>query len=402
MKLCPHCQASIADNARFCLHCMTPLNEKRVIPKPLYLPHRWLSLAAAVLALVCAVTAGVHTLPHLAVSPETPSTPTPEFAPLPPLWGGMGDISTAPSRDEERNEAGDAPETSVIGPAPHTTTQFVIPAWPGGTESTTARTLIPRPTTTKGGTTTKTTTSAKTTSRTTTTRTTAAVPTYPAVWDEQAVYYTEDGQAFEEVEWTYKPYWSDTFKYSPIIALTYTISKTCTYKLPLSGCIVVTGFDAPTANGYYRVPPAIDGKVVLGVDMSTDVSGACQFNDATIAPTVKCITFPKEMLFLNKSTIDQCTNLERLYFDCNKLYMDPKALPQGSSNTSDKDLLRVYGNPDMLYDYDPNTSWWMRNYCEVNYNKYSNTFTRGYRIRYYNVCHYYTEDIHYWEQLYPR
>ena len=408
MKQCPQCQASLADNARFCLHCMTPLNQKRVIPAPLYFPRRWLSSAAAVLALVMAVTVGVNVFPRMAmVSEEAPSTASVGAPTRRPLWGDKDQgVSTTPARDEERNEAGDAPEASVMGPAPHTTTQFVIPTRPGGTESTTARTLLPRPNTTKGGTTTKTTTSAKTTttttSRTTTTRTTAAVPTYPAVWDEQAVYYTEDGQAFEEVEWTYKPYWSDTFSYSPIIALTFTISKTCTYQLPLSGCIVVTGFDAPTANGYYRIPPAIDGKVVLGVDMSTDVSGACQFNDAAIAPTVKCITFPTEMLFLNKSTIDQCTNLERLYFDCNKLYMDPEALPKGSDYTSYEDLLRVYGGSGMLYDYDPNGIWRMRNYCEGSYDKSSNTFTRGYRVRYYNVCHYYTEDLNYWDQLYPR
>lgn len=32
MRQCPFCKAAIEDNARFCLYCMTPLNQKEVIP----------------------------------------------------------------------------------------------------------------------------------------------------------------------------------------------------------------------------------------------------------------------------------------------------------------------------------------------------------------------------------
>ncbi len=54
MKQCPFCKAEIQENARFCLYCMKPLNEKEVIP----LPKRkavWWPLAAAAVAVLLLV-----------------------------------------------------------------------------------------------------------------------------------------------------------------------------------------------------------------------------------------------------------------------------------------------------------------------------------------------------------
>lgn len=383
---------------------MTPLYEKRVIPTPKYAFRRWLSMAVAVLVL-CAMVWGGFSLPPrrdsdaVVIPPSTTGSAT-ETVTLPPTT-----LTTAGTSTTTLTTPAERFSTTTVGYTNY------LPTYPFGTLPTYATTgrvppfltttsTLSAPTTTTAAA--PTTTTKKTTTTTKKTTTTTTGPTYPAVWDAQAVYYTEEGEAFEEVKWTYKPYWSDTFSYSPIIALTYNISKTCLYNIPLSECIVVTGFDAPTANGYYRIPPAIDGKVVIGVNMDGNVAGACRFNDPNIAPTVKCITFPTEMLFLSKSTIDQCTNLERLYFDCYQLYMDPKALPQiGDNNTTCSDLLRLYGSPMMLYDYDPNSPWRLRSYCEWSYDKSFGPFSRGNRTRYQNVCHYYTEDLNYFNQLYP-
>ena len=41
MKLCPNCKAELDDNARFCLRCMTSLDEKEQIPPPVLRTHRW-------------------------------------------------------------------------------------------------------------------------------------------------------------------------------------------------------------------------------------------------------------------------------------------------------------------------------------------------------------------------
>lgn len=57
MKKCPFCNADIEENARFCLYCMTPLEEKQpaVVIKP---THRWwLYVIAAVLVVAATVLA---------------------------------------------------------------------------------------------------------------------------------------------------------------------------------------------------------------------------------------------------------------------------------------------------------------------------------------------------------
>ena len=41
MKLCPKCKAALDDNARFCLCCMTSLDEKEQIPPPVLRTRRW-------------------------------------------------------------------------------------------------------------------------------------------------------------------------------------------------------------------------------------------------------------------------------------------------------------------------------------------------------------------------
>ena len=56
-KKCPHCKADIEENARFCLYCMTSLDEKQAV-KPPHHNHttRWLALLAAFLVLALAAS----------------------------------------------------------------------------------------------------------------------------------------------------------------------------------------------------------------------------------------------------------------------------------------------------------------------------------------------------------
>lgn len=53
MKLCPNCKAALDDNARFCLCCMTSLEEKEQIPPPTHRIRRW------PLVLLCCLLSGV-------------------------------------------------------------------------------------------------------------------------------------------------------------------------------------------------------------------------------------------------------------------------------------------------------------------------------------------------------
>lgn len=57
MKLCPKCKAELDDSARFCLRCMTPLDEKEQIQPPLRKKRRWPFVLAVCLVLCVASVA---------------------------------------------------------------------------------------------------------------------------------------------------------------------------------------------------------------------------------------------------------------------------------------------------------------------------------------------------------
>ena len=91
MKQCPNCKAELDDNARFCLSCMTSLDEKELIPPPALPTRRWplVLLCLLLIAAVClAVFSGIRwqkesTQPsQTAPARETAQTTVPEDASL--------------------------------------------------------------------------------------------------------------------------------------------------------------------------------------------------------------------------------------------------------------------------------------------------------------------------------
>lgn len=60
MKQCPHCQAQLQDNARFCLYCMTPLVEKEQLPslKPRHTERLLITLFCLLAGIALLVLAG--------------------------------------------------------------------------------------------------------------------------------------------------------------------------------------------------------------------------------------------------------------------------------------------------------------------------------------------------------
>lgn len=69
MKLCPNCKAALDDNARFCLCCMTSLDEKEQIPPPMPKVRRW------PLVLLCILLFGALAFFIVRPTPGTPKEP---------------------------------------------------------------------------------------------------------------------------------------------------------------------------------------------------------------------------------------------------------------------------------------------------------------------------------------
>lgn len=396
MNVCPHCGAELGENARFCTQCMTALNHKRVIPTPKYLPVRWLSAAAAVLVLCGAVWCGLRWRPQEEQAAIAPSVTTVSTTATTVTTTATATKTTADTPTTTKTTV-DIP-TTLTAVASTTLTSLAETFSTTMTAATTVHTTTTQTLTTTTTTTTTTTRTTSTTRKTTTT-TAAPVPAYPASWDVPATFYTEDGEVFEDVGWTYRAA-GDSLRVSNGNFGEYnTFTKSYLYNVPMSQCIIITGFQKPATNGCYRIPPTIDGKIVVGVDMQQPVDGAHQFNDADVADTVRIITFPPEMIVVYPYTFNQCQNMEHAYFTSARLMMSPSAVPNNTGvNYSDSLAMHAY-RTYMLYDpYGLDYSW-LKQYCQYIVDP-GVCITNGNRMHYPNVYWWPTND-NFFSQLYP-
>lgn len=330
MNVCPHCGASLRDNARFCPACMTSLNQKRVIPTPRYALKRWLSATAAVLVLCAAVGAA-----WVAQTQHRDSVPavTPPAATTDTTTGAGTDTTTATAATEADTTTGTGVESTTLttlaetfGDDPTTTTNNT---W-RPTYDTTGR--VPPflvTTTTRGSLTTARPTATTTTKKpTTTTKAPTTTTTTRPYWENATpAAFTEDGLPIEEVTWTYEPITSSTIGFYRCTDTDYphiagnSTSRTATPSgVPVNQCIKVTGCIGTTSNGIYRVPAMIDGKTVAVVDFGDT------FADKSVALTVKRIYLPPDALRF-QGGIENCTKLEGLYMTSTDFWLNPDHVP---------------------------------------------------------------------------
>lgn len=296
MKKCPFCKADIEDNARFCLYCMKPLNEKEVIPPPKRKNLRWYFAMAAV-ALVAAI---ILLLPgKKPVKPQEPSAPTT----VPTAVTTTTDTPTAESTvtvdsTQEPTVASTealatestvvtAPEASTEPTAP--TTAPVAPATKATTGPAIAATTQPA-TSSVGAPTTKPTTVPTTipTTKPATKATTAPEETtIPEEPDSQVVYtYRAANAGDDHTGMTVNP----------------------------ANDIIITGVQTPAADGVYRIPSYIDGKRVIAI-------GYIAFNPLD----VKEVVLGETIRNVNQNAFIGCYNISKFYVTGDTLYISRSA-----------------------------------------------------------------------------
>ena len=303
---------------------MTPLSEKRVVPTPKYALRRWLSATVAVFVFVCALW-GVGQIARQEIPVEAPpvssttvETFTTTTAPL-STTTTVNDTTTLTTLAETFTTSMESAATSTTQT---TTSMTQTTTYPNPTYAT-----IPTAPKITTGTTASRTTTASTTAPTTTKKTTTTTTTTRPYWEDAIpAAVTEDGLPIEEVRWIYEPITYDSLQlprcyddhpdssYSAI-----TVSETPS-GVPLNQCIKVTGCVGTTSNGIYRVPATIDGKVVACVNFNDS------FADSEVALSVKRIYLPPDTIAFYGG-IQQCTNLEALYFTAPKTWFYHKTLP---------------------------------------------------------------------------
>ena len=205
MKKCPFCKADIEDNARFCLYCMKPLNEKEIIPPPQKKPQRWPLVLAAVL--LTALVAVVVLMPRGNRNLPTAST-------------GEASSSTGQTTEQVVETTDNSTQNTAENITP--TTKPATPTTPTTTPTT--------PTTEQPATTLPTETTEETAEPEETT-----APEQPKA---EAVYTYRTARAGDDFSAQYQNAGND---------------------------IVITGISKQSANGVYDIPAYIDGKKVIAI-----------------------------------------------------------------------------------------------------------------------------------------
>ncbi len=262
MKQCPFCKAKIEENARFCLYCMTSLEEKQKQETPADANKRWKHILFAVLVLVALLVCVVF-LPKIN-APSPSITPTNQTQSTKSNPSSSEIVSNVQSKEAPNNSSGSGTSSNI----PLDSSSFyedVSSAEEPNGSSTVSSTLsfVSTP---------------------------SSQPIVSQPLSTNATYSYRDAK------------YGDDFAVSTDMA----------------NRIVITEIKTPSSNGEYVIPETIDGKQVLAV-MSL------AFCDTNVNQTVKKVIVPATVKTIWANAFANCYNLTDVYLQGSSIYIDPHA-----------------------------------------------------------------------------
>lgn len=334
-KKCPYCGAELAKEARFCLYCMTPLEEKTAMATLKAKMIRWPVLLAAAMLLIATGTTlffclrnneptqpeGTQESPSSGTLLEQQTTPPATNEPVTENTPATGNTST-PSQKEQQT-----PDTTTPAPSttPSTNRQEGTTPTPQTAPSTGTNSEQKQPVTTppSGDTTVEDT---PVTQEPVTTPPAADTPVEDTETNNKPeANESETPPVVEEPE-------EDPKEEIPVQTAVYT------YRAAKSGddfsvhatfpenSIVITGVSAPAANGNYVIPQTIDGKTVVAIM-------GLAFSDKSICDTVKSVTVPATVKTIWNYAFGNCNNMTDIYFCGNAIYTEAQAFAAQANRT---------------------------------------------------------------------
>lgn len=289
MKTCPFCGATIEENARFCLYCMTSLEEKQTVHIRKTGKGRKTAAAAAVavfaVLFVAAATVGLLWL----------SRPDGDGASSSPE---VDTLATAFTTTTTASAVTDVPSASLTTGRETQTTVSAATA-----------------TTTDGGVTSGTTQTALSTTRSTgkttagssvASTTVGTLPTVPSTTT------TVQSPTYTPVAWCVRA------------AFSFDYDERYNHVAP-EDAVVIVGLMSIPDDGVYVIPETIDGKTVVAVDFALQQGYA--FGDAAVRDTVKAVYLPPSLTTLCADAFSGCSNLIDVYVAGEYLYAEPSAFP---------------------------------------------------------------------------
>lgn len=318
MKRCPHCNADIEDEARFCIYCMTELDEKRPIISPDNSKKRWLYISVILVLLILLLASVLWGIGRNTTGPKAPSGE---------LGVGITDGAAAPDNETLADEKGNATEAEGESDSPSSTDEAEIQP-----DATNAQSDDRVPQNTVGNTSGSTgqikpvepvesddrdepSTTDKTPSNEPQTAPETTRQTEPVATDAETVHETElipetEPSAVVNPEPTQG-------QYGYRAAVTGDDGYGAT--IPADS-IVITSINYTSPDGVYVIPDSIDGKRVFSI------AGGV-FSAPAIRDTVRVVVIPKRCRNLFYDALNYCYNLTDVYYAGEGIFLADGFLP---------------------------------------------------------------------------
>ncbi len=303
MKKCPFCKSDIEDNARFCLYCMSSLEDKKIVENKKYDNKWWLCIIAIVLlfALILGISIFALSKNPANNSSDESLVQSELISHTDSLYSNSISSIGSSSKNSSENEFESSSETSSKKP-PETTNANNTSSNNKTDDKThhTSSEIVNSTEQTSGVTT--------------------PSPSEPTETEKPEItdsgYQSDDDTPTQTaVTYTYRDATTvDCFPtgYTPI----YTPENV----------IVITGVNSIASNGVYIVPEKIDGKKVAAIMSSA-------FCDESISKTVKKVVLPPTVRTIWHNAFSKCYNLTDIYIQSEVIGIYESAFPNASDRT---------------------------------------------------------------------
>ncbi len=284
MKKCPFCHADIEDNARFCVFCMSSLQEKEKIQNQPKNNKRWLYILAAflLLALIFAVT--IFALSKNEAN-NTSSESSMQSKTLP-----VNNSSYTSNILSSNNASDDASKNTVTDNSSK-----------DDAEANNSQNTVTKPNSNDNKTPSASNSQGSDTSgSSSSTPTTTPSQSNPQQNDNNIQNSEEQSSNQETVTKTEASY----IYRDAVAADCYTEGNIPAQ--PITDVIVITGVRTAASDGIYNIPEEIDGKRVGAIMPNA-------FSDAAISSTVKKVVVPTSVKTIWQNAFSNCYNLTDIY-----------------------------------------------------------------------------------------